>query len=227
MEAFWYAGGPEYDCLCQPLAATVRAVGQPKQTTLSSSSSASSPSSATASNSICSADEWQNTVDGLVAQMILCDQVSRNLFRGTKEAYAYDETARRMARQLTDFLSVSSSSSSSLSSSSSSCSHSLTGEFYPAYLYSMVTTFMHSESLADHQSALQLLQLAREQLYTAEHLRGLWSEQEKFELEHKSVIDQFGRYPHRNALYGRTNTAEEEIWLNDKANLPGWARSQN
>jgi uncharacterized protein (DUF924 family) len=34
-----------------------------------------------------------------------------------------------------------------------------------------------------------------------------------FELRHKAIIDRFGRYPHRNAILGRTSTAEELAFL--------------
>jgi uncharacterized protein (DUF924 family) len=30
---------------------------------------------------------------------------------------------------------------------------------------------------------------------------------------HKDIIDQFGRFPHRNKLLGRQNTAEENLYL--------------
>jgi uncharacterized protein (DUF924 family) len=30
---------------------------------------------------------------------------------------------------------------------------------------------------------------------------------------HKDIIDQFGRFPHRNALLGRANTPEEDEYL--------------
>ena len=44
--------------------------------------------------------------------------------------------------------------------------------------------------------------------------------------EHKSVVDRFGRFPHRNHLFGRENTAEEQVWLDDYEALPRWAKSQ-
>jgi uncharacterized protein (DUF924 family) len=36
-----------------------------------------------------------------------------------------------------------------------------------------------------------------------------------FELRHKAIIDRFGRYPHRNALLGRTSTPEELAFLKE------------
>ena len=34
-----------------------------------------------------------------------------------------------------------------------------------------------------------------------------------FAQAHKDVIDQFGRFPHRNAILGRESTAEEKVYL--------------
>ena len=34
-----------------------------------------------------------------------------------------------------------------------------------------------------------------------------------FELRHKAIIDRFGRYPHRNAILGRSSTADELAFL--------------
>jgi uncharacterized protein (DUF924 family) len=36
-----------------------------------------------------------------------------------------------------------------------------------------------------------------------------------FELRHKAIIDRFGRYPHRNAVLGRSSTAEELAFLSE------------
>jgi uncharacterized protein (DUF924 family) len=37
----------------------------------------------------------------------------------------------------------------------------------------------------------------------------------RFELRHKEIIDRFGRYPHRNAILGRTSTPEELAFLSE------------
>jgi uncharacterized protein (DUF924 family) len=36
-----------------------------------------------------------------------------------------------------------------------------------------------------------------------------------FELRHKAIIDRFSRYPHRNAILGRTSSAEELAFLSE------------
>jgi uncharacterized protein (DUF924 family) len=36
-----------------------------------------------------------------------------------------------------------------------------------------------------------------------------------FELKHKKIVDRFGSYPHRNAILGRTSSAEELAFLQE------------
>lgn len=60
--------------------------------------------------------------------------------------------------------------------------------------------YMHSESQAIHVTAVELF-------------RERAPSNLEYELRHKSIIDRFGRYPHRNALLGRTSTPEELAFL--------------
>lgn len=57
--------------------------------------------------------------------------------------------------------------------------------------------FMHSESAAAHEKAMRLFEVLGNQ------------EALNYEIEHKAIIDRFGRYPHRNAILGRASTPEE------------------
>lgn len=61
--------------------------------------------------------------------------------------------------------------------------------------------FMHSESRRIHEWA--------ERLYRENGLPDSY----KFELKHKAIIDRFGRYPHRNAILGRTSSVDEIEFL--------------
>jgi uncharacterized protein (DUF924 family) len=65
----------------------------------------------------------------------------------------------------------------------------------------LLMPYMHSESRQIHVVA--------EALYR-EHAP---AENYGFELKHKAIIDRFGRYPHRNAIVGRSSTAEELEFL--------------
>ena len=40
---------------------------------------------------------------------------------------------------------------------------------------------------------------------------------DKYAIGHLSIIERFGRFPHRNAVLGRENTAAEEAHLNSEA----------
>jgi uncharacterized protein (DUF924 family) len=61
--------------------------------------------------------------------------------------------------------------------------------------------YMHSESRRIHEVADGLF---KERASKDSH---------QFELRHKAIIDRFGRYPHRNAILGRTSTPEELAFL--------------
>jgi len=37
----------------------------------------------------------------------------------------------------------------------------------------------------------------------------------RFELRHQTIIERFGRYPHRNAVLGRSSTTEELAFLSE------------
>ncbi len=60
--------------------------------------------------------------------------------------------------------------------------------------------FEHAENLADQDRAVALAgKLSDEKL--------------KYALEHRDIIRRFGRFPYRNRALGRTNTPEEQAWL--------------
>lgn len=65
----------------------------------------------------------------------------------------------------------------------------------------LLMPYMHSESAAIHVEA--------------ERLFKQWAPADNydFELRHKTIIDRFGRYPHRNAILGRPSTPEEVEFL--------------
>lgn len=70
-----------------------------------------------------------------------------------------------------------------------------------AFLY---LPFMHSENLADQDKSVELFEKA-----------GL-TENLRYAKHHRELIRRFGRFPHRNIILGRVNTAEESDYLNSK-----------
>ena len=67
----------------------------------------------------------------------------------------------------------------------------------------LLMPYMHSESAYIHEQAVELFGC-----YVNDYALD-------FELKHKAIIDRFGRYPHRNAILGRTSTPEELAFLQE------------
>lgn len=63
--------------------------------------------------------------------------------------------------------------------------------------------YMHSESPLIHEQALKLFETLGNQ------------EALDYEVEHKKIIDRFGRYPHRNSILGRHSTPEEIAFIKE------------
>lgn len=126
---------------------------------------------------------WRATAEGRLAEIIVLDQFSRNVYRDTPRAFAQDALALVLAQELV----------------ASKQDRSLPG----AQRVFTYLPYMHSESALVHTQAVALFtQLGNE--------RNL-----DFELRHKAIIDRFGRYPHRNAILGRTSSAQELAFLNE------------
>jgi len=141
-------------------------------------------------------------LDAIFARVILLDQVSRNVFRGTEKAFAGDECALRYAKCIVR--------------------EGLGDDLPPSALGFVVSPFLHSELLDDHVIAEKF---TRTMIEKNGANSGPLEWTLKYVLEHKEVLEMFGRYPHRNEVLGRENTSEEEAWL-QSAVVPGWAKSQ-
>ena len=185
MQPFWFGGHPDYDDLCQIFTPVVRDAGR----------------GALQTENDC---DWES-VDGKLSQLILCDQLSRNCFRGTDEAFQYDGTSIEISRDLAGR---------ALSDDP---------EFYGSYTMFLSLALMHSEELRDHKLGFECLDKA---IVTCPEAAGVWDGTRSAFLQHTEVIEQFGRYPHRNTKKGRTTTKEEQEWLNSP-DIPFWAKSQD
>jgi len=124
---------------------------------------------------------WRATAEGRLAEIIVLDQFSRNVYRDTARAFAQDALALVLAQEL-----VASGQDRSLPAA----------QRVFAYM-----PYMHSESALVHTQAVELFT----QLGIQDNLN--------FELRHKAIIDRFGRYPHRNAILGRSSSTEELAFL--------------
>jgi uncharacterized protein (DUF924 family) len=136
-------------------------------------------------------EDWLDDPRGRLAYVIVLDQFSRNMFRGSPRAFAADPQALAAA---TD--GVARGQDKGLATDERSF-------FY--------MPFMHAEELAMQDRALALFgALAAEAPpEQAEQRAGAVKYAEK----HREVIVRFGRFPHRNGALGRTSTAEEWEYL--------------
>lgn len=131
--------------------------------------------------------DWTHSARGSLARVLLLDQFTRNVFRDTPRAFAGDALALATAEAAVD----------------QAFDQALSGvERWFLYM-----PFEHAENAAAQERSLSLFG----QLATTAGLDASleWAQ------KHAAIIARFGRYPHRNAMIGRTSTPEEIAFLNE------------
>ena len=144
--------------------------------------------------------DWERSPKSLLALIILHDQFPRNVFRGTPKAFTHDSEALRLALKSIDTqfdLNLSS----------------LERMF--AYM-----PFQHAEDMQIQRLSVkkfgELVKLETDPVMK-EHAR----ESENYAILHHDIIERFGRFPHRNAIFGRESTDEEREYLDAGAETFG------
>ncbi len=130
----------------------------------------------------CELSDWRDDAPGRLAEVIVLDQFSRNVYRDTPRSFAQDPLALALAQEAVRV-----------------GADQQLNEVQRGFLY---MPYMHSESLKVHQQAVVLY----EALGNANQL--------DFERRHQAIIEQFGRYPHRNVILGRVSSEREVAFLN-------------
>jgi uncharacterized protein (DUF924 family) len=129
-------------------------------------------------------DFWAVTPHGALALIILLDQLSRNVFRGSAEAYAADPHARAIAHATIDA--------------------GFDTRLTPVERMFVYLPFEHAETIEDQNEAIRLYETLRD---------ALGEKSMDYVHRHRDVILRFGRFPHRNAVLGRISTPDEEAYL--------------
>lgn len=127
-----------------------------------------------------------------VGLVVLLDQFPRNVFRTSAESFAYDATARAIARRLLE--------------------HGRERFFLIERAF-LCLPFEHSEDIADQDYSVFLT--AEAALAATESLKATFRNFLGYATKHRDVIVRFGRFPHRNALLGRQSTPEEAAFLKE------------
>jgi len=89
--------------------------------------------------------------------------------------------------------------------------------YRPALRMWFLMPLMHSESLSDHQRGLAEMDAMKADVQEKgdESALGFVEQYCSFEVHHLDIIEQFGRFPHRNEALGRVSTPEEKRHLED------------
>ena len=133
-------------------------------------------------------DHWQEKAAGTLALCIVLDQMPRNLFRGSAEAFASDARAREVAGRALE--------------------RGFDGELAKVQRMFIYLPFEHSEDLAHQERSLELFSaLVDDDEAGARTMKAA--------RRHHEIIARFGRFPHRNAALGRATTAAESEFLKE------------
>ena len=145
---------------------------------------------------------WTTTAEGAAALVIVLDQFTRHLFRGTADAWSGDTLAMSVARE--------------------AVARGMDRGLPIATRLFLYHPYHHSERLDEQDEALRLVDaLIRDagpewEAYfprTGEAFRG-----------HREKVARFGRFPHRNAALGRESTPEELAFLEENPEHHGQDR---
>jgi len=135
--------------------------------------------------------DWVKTAEGWCAAIVVLDQMSRNMYRGRPESFAYDSLALTISRE--------------------GITRKLDEKLHVLHRVFCYLPFEHSESLEDQNESVayfeRLIPLA------PAVFKAQIEENHDYAIKHLKVIERFGRFPHRNVILGRKSTAEETEFL--------------
>ena len=136
-------------------------------------------------------DGWATTPRGRLALILLLDQMTRAIYRGSARAFAGDTRAQRLATEMLDA--------------------GTTGDLTFEERHFVFMPLLHAESAAllDRYNELFPKSLS----LVPEWGRTLLGDGIEQGLKYRDLIRRFGRFPHRNAALGRRSTPGEIEFL--------------
>ena len=136
-------------------------------------------------------DHWADDSRGRLALILLLDQFRRNIYRNTAEAFAMDNKALKLCVE-------------------GAMAHKDKGlsSIQRAFFY---MPLQHAESRKVQAKSVELYRRLAEAVSPT--YRETFETIVQFAELHRDIIDQFGRFPHRNQRLGRNNTPEEDEYL--------------
>jgi uncharacterized protein (DUF924 family) len=144
---------------------------------------------------------WAETPRGRLALIILIDQFRRNIHRGTKKAFSKDLLALKLCVE--------------------GAMQKKEQDLAPIEKVFFYMPLQHAESRKVQAKSVAIYRRLAQSVSPT--YRETFETILQFAELHKDIIDQFGRFPHRNQLLGRENTAEEDEYLSGDA--PGFGQA--
>lgn len=134
--------------------------------------------------------DWTETARGHLAQLIVLDQFSRNMHRDSPKMYALDHLAQDLAlRGLGE----------------------VERDLTPLERSFLYMPLMHAENVALQRLCVRRFQALLDAARPAD--RDNWEKTLDYAIQHRDIVERFGRFPHRNGILGRESTAEELAFL--------------
>ncbi len=134
---------------------------------------------------------WRTTPRGHLANIILYDQFSRNMFRNTPRSFAQDALALALSYEAFE--------------------NGHYDQLASVERGFVLMPLMHAEDIVSQKRCITEFQkLAQE---APEELVKFHTSNIGYAERHAAIIEKFGRFPHRNAILGRESTAEEVEFL--------------
>ena len=135
--------------------------------------------------------DWETPIHSRLALLILLDQFTRNVFRGTGQAFDGDTRAQQLTLQTL--------------AHAEDLQLSWVGRVF------IYMPLMHAEDLTlQAECVARLAQLVDD---VPNNLKKQLKGNLDFARQHEEIIIRFGRFHHRNTALGRASTAEEENFL--------------
>lgn len=134
---------------------------------------------------------WLKTKTGTISYIILCDQVARNVYRGSPRAYQYGKLALKTSREIIK----------------------LNKDFNYSYAERIFIylPFEHEESLTEQK--ISVFKFKKLLSAVPIELKPLFSEIYDYAKRHFLAIKLFGRFPSRNKVLNRISSEEEKAFL--------------
>jgi uncharacterized protein (DUF924 family) len=136
-------------------------------------------------------DHWARTPQGRLALIILIDQFRRNVHRNTAKAFSKDKLALKLCVR--------------------GAMEKQDKELTPIQKVFFYMPLQHAESRKVQAKSVQIYSRLADTVSAT--YRETFMTVAQFAELHKDIIDQFGRFPHRNKLLNRANTPEEDGYL--------------